>query len=747
MPAEPLSPLDSKPDPQPIPLPAGAREIRLRGELPPGISAAVQVEARGEDGAWFPAGQARLSGPPARGLKYWRAWLLRDWDGRLFWIALGLYLAVRLIALPDFPIYFFGDEAIQANLAADLVRDGLHGYSGELLPSYFANAGQYNLSVSVYLQVVPTLLFGKAVWVTRGVPALLSLLAALGVGLALREGLGVRRAWLGILALSAAPAWLLHSRTAFETALAVDFFAVFLCVYLLYRQGRTRWIYAAAPAAALCFYSYSPAQIVIGAACLFFFFSDLGYHWKQRRVLLPVLGLALLLAVPYARQQILHPDTFLNHLAILNSYWTEPIPLGAKLVKAGGIYLRGLDPVYWFLPHTHDLPRHSMDGWAHLLRWTFPFYFVGLGAALWKIRRAEYRALLLALLACPLGAVPVDLGITRVLCLAVPGALLTALGFDAAIEFIGRLRGGSYAGWLRPASAAACLLALGLASPLLLRSALVDGPFWYSDYGLGGMQYGAPQVFAAIQAELKTHPGRPVVLSPTWANSADVLARYFFPDPAPLALNSLRTYTETYTPFPPETLFILPAEEYRALPREMFTGIQVERTLSYPNGQPGFYFLRLAYAPDAQQILAQQREARAAPLETTLDINSATVKVLHTRLDIGEILHAFDGDANTLVRTESANPLVIELTFPAAQQLSGITVRVGGVPTTLRVRAIVAGETGPRSWEQVLPEDPLPRDAAIDFGAPLAIQNLRIEILNTNDPPEAHVHLWEIWLH
>jgi hypothetical protein len=41
---------------------------------------------------------------------------------------LALYLAVRLISLPDFPIYFFGDEAIQTILASDLVRDGMRGY-------------------------------------------------------------------------------------------------------------------------------------------------------------------------------------------------------------------------------------------------------------------------------------------------------------------------------------------------------------------------------------------------------------------------------------------------------------------------------------------------------------------------------------------------------------------------------------------------------------------------------------------
>jgi 4-amino-4-deoxy-L-arabinose transferase-like glycosyltransferase len=726
------------PPSNPFDLPPGTRQVRLRGELPPGDKATVAVEAGGEAGEWKTVGLVEFSGPPPRGL---RASLLSNWDARLLWLALTLYLAVRLVALPDFPIYFFSDEALQTVLAADLVRDGMRGYSKELFPTYFPNAGQYNLGVSVYAQVLPYLLFDKSVWVTRGTPALLSLLAALSTGLALREAFGLRRAWLGVLVLSAVPVWFLHTRTAFETALAVSFYACFLCAYLLYRQGRVRWIYAAVAAAALSFYSYSPAQIVVCVTALLLFFSDLRYHWRQRFALLPALGLALLLAGPYLRHQVLHPGAILQHLAILDSYWTAPISLNEKLAKAAAIYLRGLDPVYWFLPQTVDLPRHSMDGWGHLLRWTFPFTLGGLGVALWNWRRSEYRALLLALLACPLGAVPVGLGVTRVLFLVIPAAMLTALGFNALIELLGRLRA-----WLRPTASALSLLVLALASPVLMLSALEEGPFWYRDYGLGGMQYGAVQVFSAIRAELDEHPERPIVLSPTWANGTDSLARFFFAEPLPFVLKSIRSYAETYTPFAADTLFILPATEYPTIPNDMFSLVEIERTLLFPDGSPGFYFLRLGYAPDAEQILANRRQERAAQVEEPLVIAGAEVRIRHTRLDIGEIRHAFDGDADTLIRTELANPLAIELAFPQPVALSGVTARVGGPATTLRVRASAAGESEPRAFELVLAESEFPRDAAIDFGTVLRIETLDIEVLNTQDPPEAHVHLWEIWL-
>jgi len=113
----------------------------------------------------------------------------------LFVLSLLVYLLTRLIALPDFPIYFFTDEAVQTVLAADLIRDGLHGWEGDFLPTYFKNGSYYNLSLSVYLQVVPYLLFGKSVFVTRAVSVFTSLLAAFSVGMILRDFLKIPYWW------------------------------------------------------------------------------------------------------------------------------------------------------------------------------------------------------------------------------------------------------------------------------------------------------------------------------------------------------------------------------------------------------------------------------------------------------------------------------------------------------------------------------------------------------------------------
>ena len=176
---------------------------------------------------------------------------------------LGVYLITRLVGLTQFPIYFFTDEAAQTLLAGDLVRDHFKNYAGDFLPTYFENGGYYRLGVSVYAQVVPYLLFGKSILVTRGTSVLITLLGMVALGLILRDHLKLRYWWSGVLLLSLVPAWFLHSRTAFETAEAVAFFTLFLYFYLEYRSGRAKFLYLALVAGALAFYTYSPFQIIM----------------------------------------------------------------------------------------------------------------------------------------------------------------------------------------------------------------------------------------------------------------------------------------------------------------------------------------------------------------------------------------------------------------------------------------------------------------------------------------------------
>jgi hypothetical protein len=307
---------------------------------------------------------------------------LRSWpyslEMTLFGFALGVYLLTRLVGLASFPIYFFTDEAVQTVSAIDLIRDHFRDQEGIFLPTYFKNGPFYNLSLSVYLQILPYLLFGKSVLVTRGTSVLVSLLAAGSVSLILRDIFNVRYWWSGVLLLAVAPAWFLHSRTAFEVVIFVSFYAAFLYAYLLYRCRSPRYLTVAVLLGALSFYSYSPGQVVMTATALLLFLSDFNYHWQNRRTLLRGLALLFLLAIPYLRFRLQQPEAPLDHLRSLGSYWVQPLPLSEKISHYLSEYLYGLSPGYWFIPNERDLPRHLMKGYGHLLRWTLPFAALGL---------------------------------------------------------------------------------------------------------------------------------------------------------------------------------------------------------------------------------------------------------------------------------------------------------------------------------------------------------------------------------
>lgn len=660
-------------------------------------------------------------------------------EGLLFALALGIYLLVHFVGLNRFPIYFFTDEAIQAVHADSWLSSGLRG-GQEYLPTFFINGGQYNLGVSVYLQVLASLLFEQTIWVTRGASVLVSLLAAVCVGLTLKNIFGVRHYWIATLLLTLTPAWFLHSRTAFETVLAVSFYTAFLYFYLMYRSHSPRNLYAAIIFAALAFYSYSPAQLVVGVTALLLFISDLGFHWQQRKFILRGFALILLCFVPYLRFLDLHPNENVRHLQILNSYWIQSMPLLQKLGIYFKEYLRGLNPFYWYTPNQMDLVRHLMKDYGHVLGITLPLLILGILAALRKIRQSEHRAVLIALLAAPSGAALAQIGITRALFMVIPLCLLSGLGLAVLINFLARSK-------VKQVASALLLFAVMAAGSLaMLRDALRNGPTWYSDYGLTGMQYGGQQLFDAVNDFARAHPQDKLIVSPVWANGTDVIADYFSDDPMLFEMGSVRGYMLERRPLDERTVFVVTPEEYQeVLQEEKFTGLTVLQTLPYPNGQPGFYFIQIQYNDNADALFSAEAKQRRALQETELKIDGQNVHVQYALLDMGEIQHMFDADLNTLTRTYEANPLRVILTFPEPRQLEEVSAQVGGTSTRLSVTLYPSDGGAEQLYTAEVLESTAPRMVPVAFNA-LLVEKVQIEILSVNDAEPAHVHCWEILL-
>lgn len=737
-------------------MPAGTRKVHLRVEVPEGTCLEVNVEAQTPDGRSLgyqsvvfgeETGPVRGTTPPlvqvpARRrlalLEQVRA-LLGTLVAWLFWLSISMYAITRLVALPDFPIYFFTDEAIQTVQAADFLRDRFHSITGELLPTYFENGSQYNLSASVYFQILPYFLLGKSIWVTRGAAALATILSAVCVGLTLKRVFKSPYPWLAVLFLAITPAWFLHSRTAFETGLATTFYAAFLYTYMVYRAENPRYLFAAAIFAALTFYSYTPARVVVLVTALLLFVSDLGYHLRHWRLVLPGFLLALLLALPFARFWVSHPDASQWQMRLLGSYWLLDIPLQEKLATYTAEYLRGLDPFYWYLPHNKDLPRHTMLNYGHLLRQTLPLGLAGVGLALYRLRSSPYRTLLIAVLAAPTGAALVKVGITRVLIMVVPMALLTALAASEIMEWLHRRKNFSHQ-WM---SLIVFILLAG-GSLYMLRDALVNGPYWYSDYGLTGQQYGARQVFGEIKTMLREPPEEHIILSPSWANGTDVVARFFFPDPIPFELGSPVSYFDQVRPLDEKALFVMIPEEYASIPHNRFSQVQIEKTLFYPDGRPGFYFVRMKYVENIEEVMAEEELSRLEPEMHIFPLDGQKVTLHYSKLDMGQPRDLFDGNPNTLVRSWAINPMILDVEFDTPRETQSASLWIGGSATTITVQVWGEGWEEPVTIQRVLVEAPRPREAVVDFGSTIKVRRVRIEVLNTHDTPEGHVHLWEV---
>ncbi len=662
----------------------------------------------------------------------WQIWLLTA--------ALVVYLAVRFIGLDSYPIYFFTDEAIQTVLVGDLVRDGFRDYQGELLPTFLKNGGQYNLGTSVYLQILPRMLFGKSIWVTRGTSVLLSLLAALSVGLLLRNTFKSNYAYVGVMLLSITPAWFLHSRTAFEVVIAVSFYAAFLNSYVQYLSGKTKYLFAAVAFGVLCFYSYSPAQLVMLVSAVLFIIFDFRTHLKNWKTLLIGLGMTLLLAIPYLRFLALHPTENLRHFEILDSYWIQSIPLTEKFGIYFKEYLKLLNPFYWFIPNDLELERHVMKGYGHLLYWTLPLFLLGLGIALRWFKNPRYRVLVLSLLAAPTGSALAGAAVTRSLFLVIPAVVLTTIGLDQVLRWVekAKIRRGIIV----------CLSFIGLlvGNGLMLRDALVNGPLWYTNYSLGGQQYGARQVFGEIRHMLNENPDIKVYLSPSWANGTDVLARFFFDDPLPFEMGSIDGYLYEKHDIPDEQIFVLIPEEIKKVKESRkFKNMRLLKTINYPNGEPGFFFIQLEYVDNINQVLARELAERQKLLESSIvDQNGNQLRVSYPRLDMGEIRNLFDGDGDSLARTAELNPMILEINLDKSKQLSEITVRIGGSPSTIEITIKPEDGSLPVAVTQSVGESNDLRDVVFIFAKPIITNHLEISVKNTNDSDRAHIHVWEV---
>lgn len=748
-----------------------------------------------------------------------QAYDLATW---LFGLTVAIYLLTRLIGLTQFPIYFFTDEAIQSQSMVDLISNGYRDPAGVWLPTYFRNGDYYNIGLSVYLQWLPVILFGKSAVATRVTSVLVTVISVISIGIVLRDIFKLKYWCTGALLLSITPAWFLHSRTAFETVEFVAFYAGTLCVYLFYRYKSARYVYLTIFLGALSFYSYSPAQVIMPLTALGLLISDWRYHWENRRSVLIGLGMAVILMLPYVRASMNNPNAPFVHLHTLWSYWFESIPLSEKIGRYISEFGIGLSPWYWYIPNDRDLSRHLMKDYGHILIATLPFALLGMAQTLRNIRLPAYRAILIALLISPAAAALVQISITRTLVFVIPAAILTAIGLEQVLRWIedpkrrlvelgeglgptpirigvafmilviGLLVASTLKESVNRFSLAALAIILSLqisgiverlaqllargalerrtlwslpqsilslsafvilagANIGMLNDALKNGPLWFKDYGMGGMQYGAFQLFDIIEDYIKDHPDAQVIFSPDWANGTDLVARFFLDDFSSIHMGSVRGHITQKLPLDENTLFVMTPEEYDLVKESpKLTDVDVETIVPYPDGNPGFYFVRLRYVDNIDEIFAEEKAARLALRETTLRIDDQDVKLRYSYLDSDFqdqwIALVFDDDPFTVAKTLETNPFVLEMTFPRPRTLNGFSIIIGSAKVQITVKCYSTPEKEPVTYTfegQGTKNQP---ELSFDFPEATQAQVLWVEVLDPFASDTSKVHIWELKL-
>jgi hypothetical protein len=282
---------------------------------------------------------------------------------------------------------------------------------------------------------------------------------------------------------------------------------------------------------------------------------------------------------------------------------------------------------------------------------------------------------------------------------------------------------------------------------MLLTTALIDGPTWFHDYSLGGLQYGGSQVFRVVKDELDRAPDTHIVMSHVWANNPDALAEFFLTDDERsrfklLSINDLLSQEPDLSSKP---IFVLPTDDYLAAQKSNRLVLDPPlQIIPYPDGTPGFYFLHLRYVDNIDALMEADRAELRRMRETPATLDNQSIIVRHPALDNGSINGLFDHDRLTLARGAISNPIVYELVFPTPRSIS--TVGIDTWSTTFDLTITITPPNGPPQTITTSYRE-LPNEPHIDVaipGGPIQASVLRIELHDLRQEVPAHIHIMEI---
>jgi hypothetical protein len=384
-----------------------------------------------------------------------------------------------------------------------------------------------------------------------------------------------------------------------------------------------------------------------------------------------------------------------------------------------------------------------MKGYGNISWISLPFILYGFYLICTRLRSPAHRVIFISLIASPLGAAAAQISVLRTIWMIIPITIITAYGLTTLLEKLESKR----ISYLM-LSVSLCLILSGI-NLYMWRDAVVNGPRWYSDYGLYGLQYGAQQVFGdVIPKLLDENPSSQVVVTPTWANGTDNFMRFFLTPEQQrrVRLDSVNAYLDEKQPVDRNLDLILTKPEYeQAANSPKFQNIRIKQIINYPDGSPGFYVLNLEYSDIADEIFAGEKLVRSQPLDGEVVIDGQPVKIRYSRIDMGQPQAMFDGDVHTLMRGLEANPLVIELYFPSPRPIRHLAADFANMDFDLSVELFEQTGGSPVVYDLSVrnPEGDPHIDMTFDKG-PDQVSMARLIIHHVTAGEKAHIHVREL---
>jgi hypothetical protein len=385
---------------------------------------------------------------------------------RAFWIGLlaiaALAAVVRIAWLRDLPPGLFCDEAGNGYNAFSLAHTG-RDETGARLPLYIWSFGvSYKNPLFIYAAMLPVRLLGLSEFSVRLTAALFGVATVVGIGVLGRLAFGVAGGLLAALLLTVVP-WHVHfSRIAFEL---IALPAVFVCAFAALAagvRGRPRWLLAAGPLFALCFYAYAPSKLFVP---LFLLGALLVYGrrlWAVKGTVAAAVVLMGLTALPIVVFDIQHRDKsqqYFSRTTTLNP--TQTVEQNARRVLDQ--YQRFFSQSFLF-ERGDPLPRHAVPSAGELYWSMLPLLVLGVLWCLWP-GHPEGKLLLWWLLLYPVAPALMNEAPSASRGFIGVGAfvLIAAAGATAVLDTLARLlRRWPRVTWVVQAAAVAVLLvALG----------------------------------------------------------------------------------------------------------------------------------------------------------------------------------------------------------------------------------------------------------------------------------------------